>query len=454
MKTGKGLLLSLASTLVLAAACSDSTTASVTESGGPGKNNITFSRSTATHAATWTPVDVPAGELQCTGPAPEPTRGITDTSIKVGGLATLSNAGTSTYQEADKGARARFERENANGGVFGRKIEFVGTSDDGANAQQNADIGKKLAENEKVFAVAPVITNFSNYADALCEDTVPGFGFAINAGMCKRANLFGYTGCLLPDKINSGAVGPFVDLLEGRSDKSVVLLGIDNSSSIKGIEYSAASLERAGLTVVDTYTKLQPGQPPADPSAIVRKIMTANHGRPPALVYHVTDFVNVTAISQALASAGYEGTQVSAVGYDPRLAAFPAFDETYTIMQWLPFESADNPTVEKMAADLRKYGGGTALSIVSAMGWLSADMLIAGLKATGKDLTVDKFLATLNSPGFHYGDGHFMGVTNWPQNHFYGVPCLSATKLDDRKYHLAVPLTCNDPVAGQKTRHG
>jgi ABC-type branched-subunit amino acid transport system substrate-binding protein len=452
MKFGKGLLLTLLTlattlTLVLVSACGGATV----PSGGPGrsvrpagKSNITLSRATATEPATWKPIDVP-DKLRCSGPAPDPRRGITDTSIKVGGLGTLSNAGLATFGEAENGARARFERENAAGGVFGRKIDFIGVSDDAANAQQNADIGKKLAENEKVFAAAPIVTPFPNYADALCKNVVPGFGFAFNDGMCNRANLFGPTGCLLPGKVNTGGVGPFVDLLKDSADKSVMLLGIDTGPSIHGIEYTTATLERAGLDVVDTYTKLPPGQPPADPSALIRKIMTANHGKPPAMVYHITDFVTVMAVTQALTAAGYQGVQISAVGYDPRLTALPAFDKAHTIMQWLPFEASDDATVKQMTADLEKYGGGVAHSLVSAMGWLSADMLIEGLKKTGRDLTVDTFLATLNRPDFHYGDGRFMGVTNWPQNHFYGVPCLAATQLKDGKYHLAVPLTCNDP---------
>jgi ABC-type branched-subunit amino acid transport system substrate-binding protein len=444
MKLTKGLLLSLASALVLASACGDGARTTTGSGGRAGDEEIVLSRSAADRPATWKPFDV-GDKLQCSDPAPEETRGITDTSIKVGGLGTLSNAGTSAFGEAETGTRARFERENAAGGVFGRKIDFIGTSDDAANAQQNADVGKKLAENEKVFAVAPITTAFPNYADALCKNVVPGFGFAFNSGMCNRANLFGYTGCLLPDKYNVGAVGPFVELLKGSADKSVMLLGLDAANSIKGIENTAASFEGAGLDVIDTYTKLQPGQPPADPSALIRQIMTAHDGRPPAMVYHVTDFVNVTSVAQALATAGYKGIQISAVGYDPRLAAFPSLDKVYTMFQWLPFEVTGNTTVKQMTADLQKYGDGVALSLVAAMGWLSADMLIAGLKATGENLTVDRFLTTLNSPDFHYGDGLFSGVTSWPQNHFYGVPCASATQLKDGKYRLSVPLTCNNP---------
>jgi ABC-type branched-subunit amino acid transport system substrate-binding protein len=446
MKRAKGLLLPLASALLLVSACGDDggpTTGAADRAGGD--KEIALSRSTAAHPATWKPFDVP-DELQCSGPAPDPMRGITDTSVKVGGLGTLSNAGTSTFGEAEKGARARFERENAAGGVFGRKIDFIGMSDDASNAQQNADAGRKLAENDKVFAVAPIVTAFSNYADPLCKNVVPGFGFGINAGMCKRANLFGYTGCLVPDKYsNMVAAGPFVDLLEGSSNKSVMLLGMDSANSIRGIQNTAAGFERVGLEIADTYTKLQPGQPPADPSALVRKIMTADHGRPPAMVYHVTDFTNVTAMAQALAAAGYRGVQISAVGYDPRLTALTSLDKVYTMFQWLPFESSGDATVRQMTADLKKYGDGVALSLVAAMGWISADMMVAGMKKTGRNLTADTFLKALNSPDFHYGDGRFSGVTSWPQNHFYLVPCASATQLKDGEYRLSVPLTCNDP---------
>ncbi|WP_307875062.1 ABC transporter substrate-binding protein [Frankia nepalensis] len=439
----------LATMLVLAAACggsgADGTDGAASADSSAG-TTVALSRSTASSPATWTSIPV-SGDLQCSGQAPDPTQGITDTSIKIGGLGTLSNSGTSTYQETDLGARARFARENAAGGVFGRKIDYIGMSDDGLSAQQNADVGKKLAENEKVFAVAPVATSISAYADSLCANKVPAFGWSFNNGLCNRANTFGITGCLLPDKYNSIQVGPYVELLADKSDKSVVLLGVDNASARQGVADTKRSLERAGLKVVMTSNTLQLGQPPADPSTLVRQIMTANSGKPPAMIYHVTDFVNVTALVQTLTAAGYQGIQISAVGYDPRLAGLKALDDTYTYLQWLPFQTTDNAVVRQMTDDIAKYGEGAGLSITTAMGWITADMVIAGLKATGKDLTVDKFLSTLNGPDFHYGDGIFLGRTAWPENHYYAAPCATATNLKDGKYALAVPLVCNDPYA-------
>ncbi|OHV62169.1 ABC transporter substrate-binding protein [Pseudofrankia sp. BMG5.36] len=452
MRFRNGLLPVLATTLVMAAACGGSGSggtsgaAGAASAGSSAGTTVALSRSTASSPATWKSIPVP-GTLPCSDKAADPTRGITDTSIKIGGLGTLSNSGTSTYQETDLGAQARFARENAAGGVIGRKIDYIGMSDDGLSAQQNADAGKKLAENEKVFAVAPVATSIGAYADSLCANEVPAFGWAFNNGLCNRANTFGITGCLLPDKYNSIQVGPYVELLAGKADKSVVLLGVDNASARQGVADTKRSLERAGLKVVMTSNALQLGQPPADPSSLVRQIMTANNGKPPAMIYHVTDFVNVTALIQTMTAAGYQGIQISAVGYDPRLAGLKALDDTNTYLQWLPFQTTDNATVRQMTDDVTKYGKGAGLSITTAMGWISADMLIAGLKATGKDLTVDKFLSTLNSPNFHYGDGIFIGRNTWPENHFYGAPCATATKLKDGKYSLAVPLVCNDPYA-------
>jgi ABC-type branched-subunit amino acid transport system substrate-binding protein len=435
---------------VIAGACSSSTksstsaTTTAAAAANPG-GNVGISRSSATQPATWTPPAGDTGSLQCNGAAPDPHRGITDTSIKVGGIATLSNAGTSTYQDTVKAAKARFDRENANGGVFGRKINFIGAQDDASTAQQNADAGRKLAESDKVFAVDPITTSFGNYADALCQDVVPAIGYAFNDGMCGRANTFGFTGCLLPQKTNSIQVGNFLELLKGSSDKSVVLLGVDNASAKRGVDNTKAAFDKAGMKVVMTSTQLVPGQPPSDASPLVRQILAANNGKPPAMVYHVTDFQNVTAVTQALAAAGYKGLQISAVGYDPRLAAFKALDNTFTSFQWLPFEATDNPTVKQMTDDLKTYGSGATLSLPSAMGWISADMLVAGLQATGKDLTVDSFLKTVNGSSFHYGDGIFSGRTIWPSNHFYGTPCGIATHLTGGKYELAVPLVCNEP---------
>src|SRR5262245_32344053 len=56
-------------------------------------------------------------KLKCGQTASDPTRGITDTEITVGGLAYLTSPNGSSMAGTELGAKARFERANAEGGV-------------------------------------------------------------------------------------------------------------------------------------------------------------------------------------------------------------------------------------------------------------------------------------------------------------------------------------------------
>jgi hypothetical protein len=62
-----------------------------------------------------------AGDSDTQEPTEQTTRGITDTSIKVGGI----QYGV-YFGDASIGVEARINQANADGGIHGRTIEFVG----------------------------------------------------------------------------------------------------------------------------------------------------------------------------------------------------------------------------------------------------------------------------------------------------------------------------------------
>jgi hypothetical protein len=64
-------------------------------------------------------------------------------------------AASSFGPEAYAAAKARFEVENAKGGVFGRKIELV-DGDDQSIPANNLQLLKKFNEQDKVFGLAVV----------------------------------------------------------------------------------------------------------------------------------------------------------------------------------------------------------------------------------------------------------------------------------------------------------
>ncbi|HVD14495.1 MAG TPA: ABC transporter substrate-binding protein [Actinomycetota bacterium] len=88
--------------------------------------------------------------------------GITDSSIKLGGSYPFSGP-ASAYGTIAKGANAYFKFINDQGGVNGRKIEFV-TYDDGYEPQRALTNAKKLVEQDKVFALFNTLGTANNIA--------------------------------------------------------------------------------------------------------------------------------------------------------------------------------------------------------------------------------------------------------------------------------------------------
>ncbi|PZG19018.1 ABC transporter substrate-binding protein [Nonomuraea aridisoli] len=86
---------------------------------------------------------------QCAG---QQTTGITDTSIKLGGIYPLSGP-ASAYGDIPTGIKAYFDYVNAEqGGIDGRKVEFV-VRDDGYSPPKAVEEARRLVEQEQVFAL-------------------------------------------------------------------------------------------------------------------------------------------------------------------------------------------------------------------------------------------------------------------------------------------------------------
>ncbi|MEV0591461.1 ABC transporter substrate-binding protein [Nonomuraea cavernae] len=103
---------------------------------------------------------------QCQG---QQTTGITDKSLKLGGIYPLSGP-ASAYGAIPKGIKAYFDFVNAEqNGIGGRKVEFL-VRDDGYQPPKAVEEARRLVEQEKVFALfqtlgTPSTTATWDYAD-------------------------------------------------------------------------------------------------------------------------------------------------------------------------------------------------------------------------------------------------------------------------------------------------
>jgi ABC-type branched-subunit amino acid transport system substrate-binding protein len=443
--------------ILLTTACGGGGGTTSTGSTGPTAT-ATTSGTAAANKLTWSPgsFSVDPSSLKCGGKAPQPTRGVTDTTIKVGGLVDLTSNTTSNFSGAEIGAQAFFARINAEGGVNGRKYEYVKTRDTGTQPSRALDGAKQLTEQDGVFAASPVLSVFGSAADVFCKSGTPFTGWAINTGFCNNALGFGFSGCLIGSK---GNPVPDVNQLVGKALRpnsktlSWALIGDDNDNAKFGVNVLAGGIRAGGGEVVYAKTPLPVNAPLSDPSPYVHALLTANHGKAPDFVYYITSFDNGSRMTAAMKAGGYNGLQVSATNYDPRLANIPALQGAGALVQWAPWQATDVPAVKQMNDDLDTYGtklnGGRPVlkSLVTAAGYLSAKLLNDLIKATGRNLTVDALVAKANAGLVTGGDG-LVPEQRWPVLHAIGYPC-DAVVLVNKGYDIAAPLHCGELVAAR-----
>ncbi|MFE7723292.1 ABC transporter substrate-binding protein [Nocardia rhizosphaerihabitans] len=102
------------------------------------------------------------------------TVGITDTSVKLGGVYPLSGP-ASAYGEAGKAGRAYFDYLNAEkGGINGRKVEYL-VRDDAYQPPKTVEETRRLVEQDQVFAIFPTLGTATSSAvwDYLNQRQVP-----------------------------------------------------------------------------------------------------------------------------------------------------------------------------------------------------------------------------------------------------------------------------------------
>lgn len=378
-------------------------------------------------------------------PATRTTRGVTDDSVKVGGVVWMGQ-----FSGIEAGAQARIDRANGEGGVNGRTIEVVGVEDDGNDSAANLAAAEKLVRQEEVFAILPMQSNAIGAVDFLIEEQVPFFGWGVNPAFCRNEIGFGFTGCVSDPKLERGSNAMGTALKQhfgGDTDKSISILAEDTDSGRGGIVLLQNSLEALGFTV--PYAE---GAVPAPPAAVgdftpfVNALVESDGGEPPDMIMLQLSTSNAISMSDALQER-YDGLVITPF-YDPRLVGSAAFDGHLVLTQILPYEWAgETPALQQMIDDLDAYdaehGTETLHSLPVAAGYWAADFFISALEATGEDLTVEKFLATLNG-GFEWEAPGIIGPSKWPDNHGFPVPCAVISRVEGAAYVKGTPLVCGE----------
>jgi ABC-type branched-subunit amino acid transport system substrate-binding protein len=375
-------------------------------------------------------------------------QGVTDKSVKIGFIFSKTGVASATTATSDLGCKARVARENANGGVNGRKIqvEYFDDQSSGANLTGAQD----LVQNRHVY----MIVNNSAFAFLtyrwLLDNQIPVIGGGYDGT---------YYGTPGNEKVISGfgnqapVTGVTTDLTAkimkqlGATKVAALGYGISPSSSNAAKAFNQYAVPSVGLKAVYTNTTVDFGTTDVGPLVLGIKNAGAD-----AAYYAMVANTNL-AIVQGLKQNGVNmKANIMATGYGQQLLDQPVANQlgpTVVFTQgWKPIELKSKET-KQFQADLKKYADFTGVPDFGIYtGYTDCDLAITGLKQQGHNLDRATYtdairnLKQVNPAGLGCQPLHF-GLDT------YGKPprqnCQYAMYVKDGKFLLLKPKNSNKP---------
>ncbi|MFI6288989.1 ABC transporter substrate-binding protein [Streptomyces sp. NPDC051018] len=377
-------------------------------------------------------------------------RGVTKESIKVGGIVSMTTASGYSKKDTDLGAKARYDRANAEGGVNGRKIDYLGAEDDGQDPARNLAAARKLVQREKVFAVSPMSSVTFSAGDFLNQQKVPTFGWGTVPSFCGPEYIYGFGGCMVPmpgGTITQSWPEGLAQVLGGAKGKSVAILATDNDAGTFAIRTYKQGFTAAGFKVDFAKAIVPATSLPNDWSAYTKEILRSNGGKAPDAVVSVMQTPYNIGLFTAVKRAGYKGVITDPTDYDPGLlakdATRQALDGVHVLLSFEPFESG-SPAMKQFKEDIRKAAGkDVPLNMHMMTGYMSADLFLSIAEKAGKDLTVESFQQAAKS----FSDtGTLVGDRAMPKGQRESFGCGALVQLKDGAYRISSPFKCYQPI--------
>ena len=338
--------------------------------------------------------------------------GVTDTEIRVGGVASTTNPLGGAYGDGFAGVKAYFDYVNSRGGIYGRKLALVSERDDtvGNNRQEV----QGLISEDNLFAVMPVEVLVFTGADLLANSDIPTFGWNINAEWGSEQapgppNLFGEKGSYLCFT----CANPLLPWLARRVHaRRVGLLAYQNASSsacAKGVQASFNKYPSAKLAFVDSSLSFGVTDLTGDVSGMKSKGVD--------LVATCMDNNGTLTLAKEMRKQDLNAAQYLPNAYNREFMQTNAsfYEGSYVLSFFTPFEVKRQPPGLKLFLKWAKKSGSPQNENALA-GWINADLFYKGLKEAGPEFTRQKVIDAINKMT-DYTAGGILGGINWQIQH-------------------------------------
>ena len=352
----------------------------------------------------------------CEGPGCGETVGVTDTSIKIGTLLPMSNTTATAWGvPLSKGMKAYFDYINDQGGIYGRKIDFI-VGDSQYTGPVASEAARKIVEQNGVFALQGNLGTEAEMAiyKYLEEKGVPDMFILTGDSTWTDPISFNRFRFLVDYKVEGRILGQYIG--KNYDGKKLGILaqndgfGKDGEAGLMlGLEDIGAKMETTtqyyDATQTDVTAQMQRlkadgaevigfyGMPAQASGGIAAARTTLNWDVP-----FVITGVNAAQIVGALAGwQNAEGTISVSFGHQS--------DET------------DNPGVQKYTDIMKKYAAGTQTDSISLTGYSVAESMVQVLIQAGPDLTRTSFLNAAESICKFNGGSTIAPISLSPTDH-------------------------------------
>ncbi len=333
--------------------------------------------------------------------------GVTEDTIRVGGVASVTNPLNAPYGDMFKGVKAYFAKVNSEGGIYGRNLELVSERDD--QIANNLKEVQGLLTEDNVFAAAGLATIFDfSGATELENAGIPTFGWNINEDW-NKPNLFGNSGALC-----IGCDGIELPWIAKQLDKKTIgILTYGNTDNSKQCGDGIVKSFEKYKTAKVGYRSDAHSFGDTDYSVDVRQMKDAGVD----LVTTCMDGNAVLAIAKESRAQNLDAIQYFPNGYDQEFmkANSEFFQDAIVRVPFVPFETKPQP------AGLTEYlkwmdKQGDPPNEYTTYGWMNGAMLVEGLKGAGPNFTQKKVVDALNTLTKDTAGGLLHGI-DWTEQH-------------------------------------
>jgi ABC-type branched-subunit amino acid transport system substrate-binding protein len=350
------------------------------------------------------------------------------------------------FRGAEVGAKARFDALNAEGGIDGRTIEFLGVSDDARDPTTALAETRRLVREVRVDAVVPVVSSRFTDDGTLAAAKVPAFGWGIAGGFCGNRWAFGITGCraaLLPRAV-AGIWGELISsVLHTRGVRRPTAAIVTEAAAVpRSLDELRAVATAAGMRVTYAKGALGTGESAvAGIDTIADSILAAGR-EPPSAVFAVAGFTAVGALQDALRARGFTGVMTNLVQYSPALVGRAS--GAYVLTEFATPESAPgNPAMREIVSQLAAV---TSDAVTPSMlaGWLAADFWVRAVRAAAPDASPARIARVASRMRFRVP--RTVGPTSYPEAFVRPTSCGQLVTSDGNGFSVAVPYRCSGYV--------